>query len=820
MFGGWGMGRVFGLYVIFVSVCILSVSLFVPTSFSSQPPIDLNRFVEGTVGWGPRRADPARAYDTASDQLIFNVYETLIAWKSEIYYDFVPVLATNVPTRVDARITITNTSTVPVDTTGSTWTDGSVIYTSTGYYDFNGSILGFSQGDVIYLSGDGAYRTWYVESMNGSSTITLNLCRGTYIFNIRTSPTISYYNETGDVVDTFDVGDARYSLLRGLVQDQIGSSQWMFYEPFFGTMNSDPFNSNTTGPTAISFANLLNNVIEASGNDLLVNLGIPFPDNAFKQMLSNTFGSIVSEEFSKNIGCWNGDLFTDTNADGFPDWWTSVRRVSRSPYDTSGAYRYVGTGPYYVSVFNQTGNQVVMQRNTLWWQGWPSAYRYMNLTIRNGNAYSPGFVDTYEIDYIADWTLRKSTYLAGLFDVCAVPRVVMFELLNNATREPDLTLDPYMKTIKYLTPVLSMEAMHFCFTINSTSPFTGTGSFPNGIPSTFFNNTNVRKAFAYSFNNTQYMEETYFSEADYRKNMFIKGLYPDYYNASIQGYDANFAGAEAALKAAVVDGQNVWDNGFTFTLVHNLGAGPGRIACELIREFFGKLSTYDGRVGNPFKINIAEIDWATYLKDFETFVLPIFDIGWVADFADADNFARPYMHSDGDFSYYQNYTADNGWGKTKDLLIDQGLVTSDGPARAALYQQLQVIYSNDVPSFPIAVPYGRRWCQSWVKGWYYDPIYPGTYIPSVYKYDDCWFDIAGPAGPVSDGIVNMRDITFLILHFDAKRPFPGLSLDPDWIGTYGGNGGIDAYGNGIGADMRDIQGVILHFSHKNNTLTP
>jgi peptide/nickel transport system substrate-binding protein len=470
-----------------------------------------------------------------------------------------------------------------------------------------------------------------------------------------------------------------------------------------------------------------------------------------------------------------------------------------------------------VATFNQTGNKVVLQRNLGWWQGWPIS--------GNGNPYSTGYVDTYEIDYIADWTLRKNAFLSGSLDICAVPRAYMFELLNNATKEPNLSLNPYMKTIKNLSPSLTLDALHFTFTINSSSPYVGTGSFPNGIPTNFFNNTHVRKAFAYSFNQPVAMQEMYFGEAVRQYTPLITGLYPDYRTLT-SGYDINFALAEAELKQAMFGGQSVWNTGFTMTLLYSLG-GIDRIKLEIIRDFFNQLSTYDGRVGNPFTINLATIDWATYLNDFENFLLPIFDIGWVADFADADNFIRPYMHSNGDFSYFQNYTLTNGWGSTrglnfpalnKDGLIDKAFATPDGGDRAKMYADLEAIYMADCPSVPMPIPTGRRWCQYWVKGWYFNTMYPATYIPSVYKYDDCWFDSSGPTQGVSDGIVNMRDITWLLLHFNAKAPIAGKPVDPKWVGTYG-NGCVNPYGDRI-CNMRDIQGAILHFNHKNNTLTP
>jgi len=220
------MRSLLGFCIVFFSTCVLFVSMFAPVSLSAQPPIDTTTFYKGTIGWGPFRADPARASDTSSGELIFNVYETLIAWNRELYWDFAPALATNVPDRTDVTLSITNTSVVGVDPADSTWTDGANSYTSMGYFDYNPLNPGFGQGDVIYMFDGTTYRTWFIESLSGTSSITLNLWRASYTFNIRTSPTIYFWNETGAAVDVFDVDDAEYSFKRGLVQDQTASPQW------------------------------------------------------------------------------------------------------------------------------------------------------------------------------------------------------------------------------------------------------------------------------------------------------------------------------------------------------------------------------------------------------------------------------------------------------------------------------------------------------------------------------------------------------------------------------------------------------------------
>jgi hypothetical protein len=236
------------------------------------------------------------------------------------------------------------------------------------------------------------------------------------------------------------------------------------------------------------------------------------------------------------------------------------------------------------------------------------------------------------------------------------------------------------------------------------------------------------------------------------------------------------------------------------------------------------LSTYGGRVGEPFNIDLVYPDeWTNPLVLIEEFQLPMWDVSWTRDYADADNFVRRYMHSGGDFAFFQNYTANNGWtganAGNKDVLIDEAITALTESTRQVIYGKLQQIYFDDCPSIPVPTSTIRFWCQYWVKGWYYDAMYPGIYVRSLWKADDCWFDVTGPTLGVSDGKTNMRDIAYLILHFNARAPSSTMGPDPKWVGVYGANGCVDSYGDRV-CNMRDVSGAVLHFNHKNGTLTP
>lgn len=81
------------ILLVLVGSFLLIVSLFSPVI--SAPPLIKRPYeiVEATIG-GPETVDPAWAYDGASGELIFNVYETLLTYDGERVDKFIPQLAT------------------------------------------------------------------------------------------------------------------------------------------------------------------------------------------------------------------------------------------------------------------------------------------------------------------------------------------------------------------------------------------------------------------------------------------------------------------------------------------------------------------------------------------------------------------------------------------------------------------------------------------------------------------------------------------------------------------------------------------------------
>jgi len=836
-----------------IAAILMIVGVFAPLSNAYLTPSSYTTEKIGTLSWGPWNTDPCAGYDTASGSLIANTYNTLLemgepvtnqwgTWDvTEQYWAFSPGLATNVPNpvHVTAQFTGTINPTSPVGTVlEKVPPDTTKDYKLVWWIDDNpDGTLGFC--DVVYIMeyAEGTTnpivcRAYHVTAFAGT---TLSVESFYYDFNLRElgidGQPIKFWDSTGAAVDTFDLDDAVYTFQRALVYDFNGGPQWMYYLPMFNVMGSASLEGDATNAYMVAY--LIKGAIEAASTSppvLRLNLAFAFPDGAWKQIICNSWGSITSKEYLQSIKGWNGDLLADTNTNGYPDWWDR-ERVNGSQLITEceviyNETSYCGTGPYHVSVFSADNNKVVLERNPGYWKTWPLSHKVQ-------------YLDVIDIDYVALWATRRLGFTSGIYDTIAVPRAYMGELLD-AYNEP---LMAEMKTCKNVAPTLLLDAFFFVFTVNPASAHIYTGTLPGGTPPLFFNNTHSRRAFAYAFNHSKHIAEAWRGEAICRETPAILGLLPDYYTKGPDPpytYDIDMAKVVQELQNAyfVQDSVNksVWDwNGFKMDVFYNTGNDPRKLGLENMKSTFDAINTLYGK---SFQVNVLGISWGTYYPKRNNFEMPLFHIGWLADFADADNWYRPFMHSRGDYAYFQNYTVANGWGLNgprsgwdKDVLMNIAVKTPDGATRASYYADLDDMYVSECVGVPSAQALGRMWGHYWRKGWSYNALVGNVMVEGVmgdrYKNITCWADVTGTPPPgqawgIPDGAVNMRDVGYIANHYGAYAPDPsGPSQTPPrqiydarWAPGIAGFGGADVYGDRK-IDMRDIGFVCNHYGHVN-----
>jgi len=258
--------------------------------------------------------------------------------------------------------------------------------------------------------------------------------------------------------------------------------------------------------------------------------------------------------------------------------------------------------------------------------------------------------DRIIIKYVDEWASRKLSLQAGDADLVYCPR----------TNIHDLDDVVGVQAIKDL-PELTIDAFYFNFAIAEGCPYIGSGKLDgNGIPLDFFTDADVRKGFNYAFDWAKYIEQAMQGEATQRGSPIVYGL--PYFNPDARMYSYDTAKAKEHLQAAW--GGQVWEKGFAFTLIYNAGNIVRKTACEILAENLA-------RINNKFKVSVLPVVWAGTLATIRSKSWAMFQIGWLADYADPDNYAVPYMHSSGTFSGPASYH-----NATVDALIAEGAILS------------------------------------------------------------------------------------------------------------------------------------------------
>jgi peptide/nickel transport system substrate-binding protein len=653
----------------------------------AAPPIarPYQLYIASIEGAPPETVDPAWCYDTASAEIIFNVYDTLLTFDGEHMERYLPSIATS-------------------------WTVTEISETSSEGVD------------------------WYYR----------------YNFTIRTG--VEFHN--GNPLTPSDV---EYSIERGMIQDRSGGPQWMFYEPLLYSWGSEAWdigNYSAVGPDAEHVGLMIDQAVESNGEAVWFNIGFPGVYAPFLQILCQSWSSIMDQEWTSSNGRpdWNGT---------WPDHigWLKYHNPDLSPLDDPTPLM-MGSGPFEFDILDYTAQYWSLLRFVDYWRGWPADFPELS-----GSA-PEGYVDELRETWAFTWPVRSTMFLAGDVDFCAVPRSYI----------PDVEGQDGIRLIWPL-PALSCDAIFFQFAIDPATPYgpiLAAGVFDEtGIPSDFFGNPtwgiHVRKGFAFAFDYDRQLSEAYLNEASHPATAIIATL--PYHDPTITGYTYNPAQAMAEFQSV----PGLWDAGFTITILYNTGNIPRQVAAEILRDELQAL--------NPkFHVNIANVDWNSYLRAAIRKQLPNFIIGWLADYPDAHNFAQPFYYTYGTFSYWQTYS-----NPTMDALIDAGIAAAEED-RAAIYSDIQQLAVDDCPSTTILLPIGRHWERDWVVGWYYNPVYPGLYAYNIWK----WYYVeealqSTAAQPYSyllpvdinyDGKVDMKDIGVTAKGFGANY---GPPIHPRWV---------------------------------------
>jgi peptide/nickel transport system substrate-binding protein len=673
-----------------IATCLLLTSIFsVIPVFSAQPPIDLSTYYVGTIGQ-PARLDPVRAYDTASAELIQNVYQPLIWFgdkhpldltsgedhiltqleHSKLTYPsgFVPVIATELPI-------ITNT------------TDTNQIWNFT-------------------INTDAEFQKWTSPDNGG-------------VLNDMPKRKVN----TDDVV---------YSFQYQMVYDSPNSPVWMWETPAFNIMTFDAIPGGFVEATvAAMIKEWCHKDVDHPDTNVIFEFDYPFPLSAMAQIFSQTWGSILNKEFYIAHGAWDYSF-----AAGWSDTYRQMPDGNRTPIDKiyGGVSQYAsdtprvgndvpdmcGTGPYKYEygAWDQINKVWRLDYDSTYWGGWGAA----------GQGDGSNYIKTIIVKGIDTWPTRKMLFLDGEFDTAYVPRANMYDMLVSKYQP--------LAGLTLVTNISSLinEEVFFTFNVTEDSAYQSFVGYPTHIGAAqpyFFNNTAMRYAFAYALNYSQIIDQGWFGEAVQQASWWVDGLVPQ--SSKNETLTANMRNEDIAkikyyLSQAIVDGQNISEVGFETTAIYNTGNDQRQIEVQSIANAFAL-------AGFNYKVNVVGLDWPVFLDQMYSYAMPAYCIGWQVDYADPSDWASPYQQSTGSFLYFQGppWPGGDAHQAAIDAKIAAAAYEVNATLRDEMYQDLQYQYWLDLPSIPVVQPLGRRFARDWVKGWYYNDLFPGLYFYDLYK---------------------------------------------------------------------------------------
>ena len=197
------------------------------------------------------------------------------------------------------------------------------------------------------------------------------------------------------------------------------------------------------------------------------------------------------------------------------------------------------------------------------------------------------------------------------------------------------------------------------------------------------------------------------------------------YNENDPYYSYDPLKCEAEFKASALvstTGKSLWETGFNLVIPYN----AGNLQRQVISEIFQKELA---AINPKFIAEPLEMEWPDYLSVQRLGKIPLAATGWIEDYHDTHNWVVPYTV--GTLGYRQVLPQDllNQFAD----IIQRGVSQADPVQRAAIYAEFNQLYYEQAPALLLFIPKGRHYQQSWVDGFFSNPVVSGIYFYALHK---------------------------------------------------------------------------------------
>lgn len=602
----------------------------------SSTPSTHSGIVDATwIPGGFSTLDPAIAYDTVSYEAIYNLYEPLVQYApGTSASSYIPVLATQVPTQ------------------------------------HNGLLSSNTTNGITYVN---------------------------YTFNI--NPSAKFAN--GQTVTPYDV---YFSVLRGLLfANDPGRPGWLLAhalipgDSIYGPYNVSPFwvdHAMTYNSTSITFhilpttnqslygvtpqngtnsAYMVNgkseNSTDAAASGLSVSQYSSFGSAVyFMQLLTQPIAFVMDAAWANSSGAGVG-AFSPNAADSSA-FYNYQQYGNAASWNTKLQFGTMGSGPYIVQAVIP-GQMIRFIPN----QNFTQTIDYPALT-----AMQPSItIYYYTSESVAQVAFQTGAadFAEGAYPPSAFPQVLKMEHAGQAgaISSPQLALFTwFFVTQVNVTALNALSSQTVVFPSSSLLYENATGansSSKSGVTngwqvSTFFGNLSVRRAFTYAFDQAKYVSMGTNSGistmtnltgylpnglADYPSNLTNSSAAP-YYNISLAKYYWQHSPYASAASGSI-----------TFP-IFSIAGNP--IQDSMIQSYW--IPAIENATNNAVKPFLQDINFATLLT--ATAVpsaqnpLPLYFLGWIADYPDPTDFAAPFVQPLGIYSYPDGWMPGPGFNQT------------------------------------------------------------------------------------------------------------------------------------------------------------